>query len=152
MNHQRVSGRLHLAIGNYLGTNPIGELFYAPFDVVFTRADVVEPDLLYLSNERALEALTPRNVRGVPNLVVEILSPSTRRRDETLKWRLYERSGVDQYWIVDPDAGRIHVHKRVGAAFVAPIELSRDAGDSLTTALLPGFAVRLSDVFGGRQG
>lgn len=66
MNHQRISGRLHLAIGNYLRANPVGELFYAPFDVVFSRFDVVEPDLLYLSNERAAQALTDKNVRGCP--------------------------------------------------------------------------------------
>lgn len=151
MNHQRVSGRLHLAIGNYLRANPVGELFYAPFDVVFTRFDVVEPDLLYLSNERAAEALTSKNVRGVPNLVVEILSKGTRRRDETLKRRLYERSGVDEYWVVNPDAARIHVHRSVGGTFGAPVELSRDADDSLTTALLPGFSVGLSEIFASRH-
>lgn len=147
MNHQRVSGRLHLAMGTYLRANPIGELFYAPFDVVFSRFDVVEPDLLYLSNERAADALTSKNVQGVPNLVVEILSKGTRRRDETLKRRLYERSGVDEYWIVNPDTGRIHVHQRAGGAFGAALELGRHAEDSLTTPLLPGFSVRLSDVF-----
>jgi Uma2 family endonuclease len=147
MHHQRVSGRLHLAIGTWLRANPIGEIFYAPFDVVFTRFDVVEPDLLYLSNERAATALTELNVQGVPNLVVEILSKSTRGRDKTLKRQLYERSGVDEYWIVDPIARTIRVHHQDAGRFNAPVDLRADAGDSLTTRLLPGFSVVLTEIF-----
>lgn len=147
MNHQRVSGRLYLVIGNYLRANPIGELFYAPFDVVFSRFDVVEPDLLYLSNERAAQALTDKNVQGVPNLVVEILSKGTRRRDETLKLQLYERCGVDEYWLVDPERARIRVHRLVDDRFAAATEVSAVDGDSLRTPLLPDCVVTLSEIF-----
>ena len=56
--HQRISGRLHLLIANWLASNPLGEIFYAPFDIVFTTFDVVEPDLLYMSKARAAEILT----------------------------------------------------------------------------------------------
>jgi Uma2 family endonuclease len=147
MNHQRVSGRLHLVIGNYLRANPIGELFYAPFDVVFSRFDVVEPDLLYLSNARAAQALTDKNVQGVPNLVVEILSKGTRRRDETLKLQLYERCGVDEYWLVDPERARIRVHRLADGRFAAATEVCAAAGDSLRTQLLPDCVVTLSEIF-----
>ncbi len=68
----------YLIIDLWLREHPIGQLFYAPFDVVFSKFDVVEPDLLYMSNERAL---TPANVKGVPEIVIEIGSPSTRARD-----------------------------------------------------------------------
>jgi len=74
--HQRVSGNLHFLIRAWLERHPIGEVFYAPFDVVFTRFDVVEPDLLYLSHARAKAALTAAHVAGVPELVIEIGSPS----------------------------------------------------------------------------
>jgi Uma2 family endonuclease len=108
---------------------------------------VVEPDLLYMSNERASEVLTSLHVRGVPELVVEVGSPGTRRRDETIKSRLYERSGVSEYWIVDPvlDVVRVAVMER--EAFTPPRELSRQAGDTLTSTLLPGLALPLAKIF-----
>ena len=70
--HQRVLASLHLMIGGWLEEHRTGQVFFAPFDVVFTEFDVVEPDLLYMSNERAAEVITPKHVRGAPELVVEI--------------------------------------------------------------------------------
>ena len=75
-------------------------IYHAPLDVVFSDLNVVEPDLLYISNERRKEIVTTQHVRGVPELVVEIGSPSTRTRDETIKLHLYERVGVLEYWFV----------------------------------------------------
>ena len=77
LRHQKILGSLHLAIGGWLENDPIGQAYLSPFDVVFTRFDVVEPDLLYLSNERAAAVLTDANVQGTPELVIEIGSPST---------------------------------------------------------------------------
>lgn len=145
--HQRISGRLYLALANWLETHPVGVVFYAPLDVVFSHYDIVEPDLLYLSNERAATVLTPLHARGVPELVIEIGSPSTRKRDATIKHRLYERTGVSEYWIVDPEAETIRVHRRSGDTFEKPLELSRKAGDVLTTPLLPGLATPLATIF-----
>ena len=105
--HQTISINFTVLIGGWLELHPIGHLFHAPFDVVFSKFDVVEPDLLYLSNARAADALTPLHVRGVPELVVEIGSPGTRKRDETIKRRLYERTGVSEYWVVDPEIDTI---------------------------------------------
>jgi len=146
--HQRISGKLYLIIGNWLEANPIGQLFYAPFDVVFSNFDVVEPDLLYMSNTRAAEILTEKHVSGVPELVIEIGSKGTRKRDETIKRRLYERAGVDEYWIVDPDIDSIRVFRRVGETFGRPIESSVEAGDTLETPLLSGLVIPLARIFG----
>jgi Uma2 family endonuclease len=145
--HQRISGRLYLLIANWLGEHPIGQIFYAPFDVVFSHFDIVEPDLLYMSHARAAEILTDKHVAGVPELVIEIGSPTTRRRDETLKRRLYQRTGVDEYWVVDPDLDAIRVFRRAGTSFARPVELSAEAGDVLTTPLLPGLEIPLDRVF-----
>ena len=145
--HQSVSINLTVLIGSWLERNPIGRLFHAPFDVVFSTYDVVEPDLLYLSNERASDALTPLHVRGVPELVVEIGSPGTRRRDETIKRRLYDRTGVSEYWIVDPEIDTIRVYRREAKTFARVVELSAEARDVLTTSLLPGLEIPLSRVF-----
>jgi len=101
--HQRVSGNLYWLIRQYLEAHPIGEMFFAPFDVVLSRFDVVEPDLLYMSRKRAAQVLTAKNTQGAPELVIEIASSGTRKRDETVKRRLYERMEVSEYWVVDPD-------------------------------------------------
>jgi len=125
----------------------MGQIYYAPFDVVFSRFDVVEPDLLYLSNARATEVLTPANVQGAPDLVIEIGSPGTRQRDETIKRHLYERAGVSEYWVVDPDTDVVRICRQAGERFDRAIELSREAGDVLTTALLPGLELPLARIF-----
>ena len=145
--HQRISGNVHLLIGTWLEEHPIGQVFYAPFDVVFSRFDVVEPDLLYLSNQRAEEILTRANVQGTPELVIEIGSPGTRKRDETLKRSLYERSGVSEYWVVDPELDVVRVYRRVEEGFARAVELSAEVGDVLTTPLLPGLQLPLPRVF-----
>ena len=147
--HQRISGNLFLLIGTWLECHPIGQVFYAPYDVVFSEFDVVEPDLLYLSNERAAQVLTPLHAKGVPELVIEIGSKGTRKRDETIKRRLYERAGVSEYWLVDPVSDAIRVYRRENDRFGRPIELSREAGDVLTTPLLPGLALPLARIFRG---
>jgi Uma2 family endonuclease len=145
--HQRISINLTVLIGSWLEGNPVGELFHAPFDVVFSSFDVVEPDLLYLSNARAGDALTPLHVRGVPELVIEIGSPSTRKRDETIKRHLYERTGVSEYWIIDPEIDAVRVYRREGEMFGRVVELLADTDDVLTTPLLPGLELALSRVF-----
>jgi Uma2 family endonuclease len=145
--HQRVSGNFHLLIAAWLEIHPIGQVFYSPYDVVFSEFDVVEPDLLYLSNERAAEVLTPLHAKGVPELVVEIASEGTRKRDETIKRRLYEGSGVSEYWVVDPELDVVRVYRRAAEGFGRAVELSREAGDVLTTPLLPGLDMPLARIF-----
>jgi Uma2 family endonuclease len=145
--HQTIVGTLHALIWTWLDTHPIGRLFPAPYDVVFSEFDVVEPDLLYLSNERAAQVLTPLHARGVPELVIEIASKGTRKRDETIKRRLYERAGVSEYWVVDPMIDVIRIYRREADRFARPIELSREAGDMLTTPLLPDLAMPLARIF-----
>jgi Uma2 family endonuclease len=145
--HQVILGNLHLVIASWLEANPIGRLYLSPLDVVMSNVDVVEPDLLYLSNERALAVLTDINVRGVPELLVEITSPGTRKRDDGIKRRLYERAGVTEYWIVDPEVDRLRVYRRDGDTFGRAIELSREHGDVLTSPLLPGLELPLARIF-----
>ncbi|HZF11542.1 MAG TPA: Uma2 family endonuclease, partial [Thermoanaerobaculia bacterium] len=122
----------------------MGTVLYAPFDVLLSPHDVVQPDLLFISNERAA-ILTEANAQGAPDLVAEILSDSTLRRDETLKRDRYERFGVLEYWLVDPLRRTVRIFRRSGTGFAAPQELS--AMDILTTPLLPGFEIRVSEIF-----
>jgi Uma2 family endonuclease len=144
--HQRISGRLTYALASYLTRNPIGEVFAAPFDVVLSDLDVVEPDLLYISRERG-SILTALHVKGTPDLVVEILSAGTRRVDEVTKRKTYERFGVLEYWVVDPELETIKIYRRDGDKFARVAELSVEHEDVLTTPLLPDFAVHLAEIF-----
>lgn len=145
--HQRVLGNMHLLIGNYLRAHPIGHVFLAPFDIVFTQFDVVEPDILYMSTSRAADILTDKHVRGTPELIIEIGSPGTRQRDETIKRRLYERSGVSEYWFVDPEIDVVRVYRRSDDGFARAAETSLESGDVLITPLLPGLSLPLAEIF-----
>ncbi len=140
--HQAVSGNLFFLLRRWLEQHPVGRVFYAPFDIVFTQFDVVEPDLLYMSNERAAAILTAKHVTGAPEIVIEIGSPGTRKRDKTIKRRLYERSGVSEYWV---DLDVVRVYRREQDRFGRPTELAAEAGDTLTT--LPGLEMPLSRIF-----
>ena len=107
---------------------------------------MVEPDLLYISRERA-GILTDEQVRGSPDLVVEIVSAGTRKTDEVTKRKLYERFDVKDYWVVDPELDTIKVYRRDAEIFARAAELTAEAGDILTTPLLPEFSVALVDLF-----
>jgi Uma2 family endonuclease len=144
--HQATSRNLLVSIAVYLQGNHIGEVFDAPFDVIFSDLDVVEPDLLYITRAR-LEVLTREHVRGAPDLVVEILSPSTRRTDEITKRKLYERFEVQEYWVVDPELDVVKVYRRAEDGFGKAVELTAEQDDVLTTPLLPGWSALLRDVF-----
>lgn len=145
--HQAVAGNLHGLIWSYLQQRPIGRVFTAPFDVIFSEFDVVEPDLLYVSRERSQHIETSPWVKGAPDLAVEIESPATRKRDETIKRRLYERFSVPEYWVVDPELDTIKVLRRIDDRYKRVAELLLENDDVLTTPLLPGLDLRLAKIF-----
>ena len=146
--HQRVSRRLSFALESYLREHPAtGEMFYAPFDVVMSNWDVVEPDLLVIAGDQQ-DILTEKNVQGAPALVIEILSPGTRRRDEQIKRRLFERTGVREYWLVDPLRNRITAYRRAaGGSLPKAAELTATDDAVLATSILPDFRLELQSLF-----
>lgn len=146
--HQRLVQRLTLSLGIHLEATPgQGEVFAAPLDVVVTPHDVVEPDVLVVLGDQ-LDVLTDKHIHGAPGIVVEILSKGTRKRDLTLKRQLFDREGVREYWIVDPDRNSVAVYRR-GADGSFPLATTLDAKDAetLTTPLLPGWALQLERLF-----
>jgi Uma2 family endonuclease len=145
--HQTIALNLAGLMWSHLRQHPVGRVFAAPLDVVFSDFDVVEPDLLFVSRARQADVLTTQHVRGAPDLVVEIGSPSTRKRDETIKRRLYERFGVTEYWVIDPDLDAIKVYRLGAAGYERAAELFLERNDVLTSPLLPGLEIRLADVF-----
>jgi len=99
--HQHVSKRLQYQLYTKIELAGLGVLYNAPIDVQLSEFDIVQPDLVIVLNEN-IRRITPTKIKVAPHLVVEILSPSTSGNDRTLKKVLYERSGVWEYWIVDP--------------------------------------------------
>jgi Uma2 family endonuclease len=147
--HQEIVGRLHLAVGNFLAGHPtLGRVYLSRLDVVLSQWDVVEPDLLFVAGDQ-FDILTEDNVQGPPALVVEILSRSTRKRDEQVKRDLFERTGVREYWVVNPWDDFVTVYRRAPeGTFRCVAQLAARHHATLTTPLLPGFALPLSELFG----
>jgi Uma2 family endonuclease len=144
--HQRLVVRLTSLLDVFLRKHRLGELLIAPTDVVLSPHDIVQPDLLFISNERA-SIVEEKNIQGAPDLVIEILSGSTRRLDEVLKRQAYEQFGAREYWIFDPSRKVTQVWERTGEGLRRSALLSAAAGDVLTTALLPGLEVLLTEIF-----
>src|SRR6185295_3015096 len=124
----------------------VGQILPAPCDVVFSRHDLAQPDLLFISSGKA-GLVTEKNVQGAPDLVIEVLSSSTRRVDEGIKRGRYERFGVQEYWLVDPQRRTMRVFRRAGSAFGPPLDLAAEAGDVLTTPLLTGLRIEVAEIF-----
>ncbi len=138
--------RLGLSIGNFVDATGSSEVFSVAVDVVLSPYDVVVPDLIFVSEERR-HLLQEKNVPGSPDLVAEVLSPSTRHKDRLLKRRLFEREGVREYWIVDPENETVRVYLLTAGGYGPGIDLSAAASDTLTSPLLPGWSLPLARLF-----
>ena len=141
--HQRAVGRLFMHVGLFVETHRLGEVFVAPFDVVFSEFDVVEPDILYISNARS-SILTKKNFQGAPDLVVEVLSEGTEKRDRTIKLKLYGKFGVNEYWTIDPNGPSAEIYRRSEEGLTLAVRLS--AEDPLSSPMFPGFTLLLREL------
>jgi Uma2 family endonuclease len=144
--HQRVAVKLSVCLHFFVEEHGLGEVLTAPCDVLLSRHDIAQPDILFISTERAGIA-TEKNIQGAPDLLVEILSDDTRKRDEGIKREIYERSGVNEYWLVDPVRQTALVYRREGGRFQRTGRFAAAAGDVLTTPLLPGLEIPLAKIF-----
>lgn len=142
--HQQLSMRLSVLLGNFVEAHDVGELYAAPSDVVLADDTVLEPDLYFVSKARA-GILTEQGAHGAPDLVIEILSPSTAKMDLGRKREVYAQSGVLEMWVVAPETRTIECHRFAESAS-EPV-LVWGAGDVLASPVLPGFAVKVADVF-----
>lgn len=147
LRHQAVLGNLFSALRGFVRPRRLGEVFFAPVDVLLSDQDVVEPDLVYVRRER-LAILEQRFVRGAPDLAVEVISPWSRKIDAGVKRRAYARFGVGEYWVVDPDAETVEVFRGGGEWPEPVVRLRRAAGpQTLVSPLFPGFGLTLDQIF-----
>ena len=121
-----------------------GHVYTAPLDVVLSPRDVVEPDLLFIAQDR-LAIITEDNVQGAPDLMVEIISEGSRKRDAITKRDLYERYGVRCYWLVDPEEETVRVFELKEGTYGQPATLR--AGQELGCALFPGITADVGRLF-----
>jgi len=144
--HQDISLRLAYFFYDYLRHTKLGHVFDAPTDVILSDTNVVQPDLLVVLAART-SIITDANIQGAPDLVIEILSETTRKTDEVIKKKLYERYGVLEYWIVDPDLALVKIYRMADGRYAKAEEVAQERGETLTTALLPGLDISLTEVF-----
>jgi Uma2 family endonuclease len=143
--HQRVSRKLLRILDEYVTDNALGEIFDAPTDVILANTTIVVPDLLFVAASRS-NIVKRRAIEGPPDLIVEILSESTARRDRTRKASLYARLGVAHYWLVEPDDRFVETYA-IGKKRYR--RMGRVAGDAtLCSEPFPDLAIDLSKIWG----
>jgi Uma2 family endonuclease len=143
--HQRASMNLVLMLGPFVVSRELGKVYHAPIDVVLADHTVLVPDIVFVAKARA-SIIEHRGIFGPPDLIVEILSKSTKSRDIGVKLRAYGAHGVREYWVLDPDRRRIAVFTLQGQELVKAAE--HDSGDVVSPVVLPGFSASLDRIFG----
>lgn len=141
--HQRVARRLLLVLNDYSRAHG-GEVFFAPFDIVLTKFDVVEPDVIDFGSESAAKIRPLEYVRFPPDLAVEVLSSSTARIDRGRKSELLARHRVAEYWLVDPRERTFEVRLERDGRYADPVVLTGGRYQSVT---LPGLVVDIEPLF-----
>lgn len=142
--HQHISRNIGFLILKWMEAGGRGELYYAPFDVYLDEVNVFQPDLIYVAPEN-IHVLTDSGAEGAPDLVVEILSPNTRKIDLGPKKHVFARLGVKELWIVDPESRAIDQYD-LRANVESPLH-HHSENDLLTSEILPGLVVECAKVF-----
>jgi Uma2 family endonuclease len=124
--------------------NGLGAVYHGPVDVRLTKFDVVVPDLMFLRADRRYLYTGRQAVDGAPDLIVEVLSPSTRSRDLTTKMDLYAQSGVLEYWVVDPATSGVTIYNRTSFGSFEEIPV---VGGVIRSQVLGGMNVAVAEVF-----
>lgn len=143
--HQWFLGNLYRVLSQFVMENGLGKVFFAPVDVILSPQDVVQPDLIFISNAR-LGRVTRENILGAPDLVVEVISESTRKLDRKLKRTLYGTYDVAEYWIADPELKIFEVYRRDQENRLVKVAEYEDTG-ALISPLFPGLTVDLASIW-----
>jgi Uma2 family endonuclease len=139
--HQDIVSELILLIRSHVKSHRLGKALVAPLDVFLGDHDAYQPDVVFIATARR-DRMSEDGVHGAPDLVVEVLSPSTRAKDERRKKPTYAAHGVRELWLVDLDAETVAVHRFERGEVVTLVR-----GDALTTDLLPGLTIDLDALF-----
>ena len=141
--HQRLARRLVRLIDNYLHDNPIGELFFAPMDVIFNPNDTMQPDILVVTNERS--SIIDRQIKGAPDFIVEILSEGNTTQEMSYKKHIFETHGVREYWLINLKKQTITQYENIEDEFIIRSKIKSDG--SITSVVIDDFILKASDIF-----
>ncbi len=142
--HQNAVSNLHLILGNHVKKYRLGKLYIAPFDVYFDEETVIEPDMLFVAKDR-LSIIEKQRIKGAPDLVVEVLSPSTEERDRGFKFKRCAQEGVREYWLVDPEKSVVEVYTLAAHGYKLMGKFSGD--QRVTSKILLGLEFPTSEVW-----
>jgi Uma2 family endonuclease len=142
--HQSISKEIEFYLITCLEKYGMGRVFHAPIDVVFADNTIAQPDILFIAQER-FSIIGECFIQGAPDLIIEILSPSTRRRDIRIKSALYAQFNVPHYWIVDPDLECIELFQLKEQRYVSIAKFSKP--DILVSETFPRLRIPLAEVF-----
>ncbi len=142
--HQRISRRLVALLLAYVEQNRAGELFYAPYDVIFSNTNVVQPDILFVRSENST-IITEKNIQGAPDLIIEIISPATAYYDLIVKKELYETYGVNEFWLVDPSRNWVEVYELRKGKY--ELHTRAEKTGKIQSVVLEHFQMNLEDLF-----
>ena len=141
--HQIISINLSSFLNIHVKKNRLGQVLAAPMDVHFGEKNIVQPDILFVSNDR--KNILKKYVEGAPDFIVEILSFGTKANDIGDKKKLYGKKGVLEYWIIDPEKETIEVFKNQSKKLVAHKKYQKN--DNLKSLIIKGFSIDLIDIF-----
>ncbi len=141
--HQYAQWKLSTFISLFVLEKKAGTIFNSPIDVYFSDEEVYQPDIIFISREKS--GIIKEKIYGVPDLIVEVLSPSTAYYDLKHKWRVYETSGVQEYWIADPVARSVEIYENRKGEF-RRISQAYEKG-TVHSRLLKGLKVEVAEVF-----
>ncbi|MCI0620960.1 MAG: Uma2 family endonuclease [Acidobacteria bacterium] len=136
--HQKALTRLLFVLDSHIQAHSLGELIVAPIDVLLAPTSVVQPDLLFIARER-LSIIGEANIQGAPDLVVEVLSPSTEALDRGAKMALYAKYGVPHYWILDASRLRLEIYELEDEEYRLTGQFSEK--QQAVSALFPGLVI-----------
>jgi Uma2 family endonuclease len=142
--HQQASGNFYFALRTFVQPQKLGIVLYAPIDVFVDDANVLQPNVLFVREERR-SIVTSDGVMGSPDLVVEVISPSSVRYDRVEKMKLYRRVGVQEYWLIDPNNRTVEVYHLTPEGYDIA-EFAVEEGD-VKSSVCAGFSINARDVF-----
>jgi len=142
--HQRISRKIEFILEKYVTENELGEVFYAPCDVYLDDENVIQPDILFISEDR-LNIIGEKNIQGAPDLVMEKISENTAYRDFVQKKRLYAKFGVREYWIVIPEEKLIEIYTLKDNTYTLYKTYYKD--DILESPYLRNLKIELKGIF-----
>lgn len=142
--HQEVSQNIVHILYSHIKKNSLGKIVTAPMDVIFDETTIVQPDIIFISQEKC-HCVTKKGIECAPDLLIEILSSSSKRYDRLSKMQIYGKHGVLYYWIIDPDSLTLEEYRIENDRYLPA--RTYQGNSTFTPGLFPGLVIELSQVW-----